>query len=203
VADLSNDIGYGTVTGFFFAGDGDSPDAGSQPDIVLLTGSITLSHTLPDPFVRTTRGMMAIRSVLAKIIDGQVYGPSGPSNTDPTVLGANIIASDQDTINPAYWQWIATFNIDGLSKQPAPVRFSLAPGDIVDLSLVYDSPSSTPAVMVLVNEADRVAAEQAAQQAAQYAAQAQAAGRNFVILGPNDPVPAGTPDGAVIFRKPN
>jgi hypothetical protein len=200
VADLDPTIGYGTVTGFFFAADGDSPDDGLQPDMAPLQGKITLSHNLTPPFVRTSQGLMAIRTVVAQVIDGIVYGPKGVVGDPDAAEGASLVATNQASINPSGWQWTATFSIDGLAVQPPAVTFSLAPGDSVDLSLAYNAPSTTPAVQVVVSHADAVAAATSAALAQGYATAAQAAGRNFVILNATDPVPAGTPDGSVVFR---
>ena len=204
MADLPTTILYGTVTGFFFTGDADSPDAGNQPDSSVLTGKITVKPTLDPPFIRTPDGLMIVRTAVLQVIGGYVYGPKALDVTDltPAQQGASLIASTgQPTFNPSDFQYTATFALDGISPQPLPITFTLPPNTTVDLSLSYNTPSSTPAIQVIVDDSSAQAAAQSAQDAAAYATAAQAAGRNFVVLNSGDPIPPGTPANTVIFRK--
>jgi len=230
VADLESGILTGTVTGYFYIGDPDSPDAGTQADLGLINGTITVSPTLSPPYTRTANGLLFLRSGTLQVINSVLHGPKPlDGSTTPAAVGATLIATDQAGLNPNNFQWTATFNFVGVNPSPSPVTFSLPAGANVDLSLQYNAPSSTPALQVVVSEASKNAAAQSASDAAASAAAAQAAvdspgrvgppgpqgppgqnstvpgppgpqGVGVLVLGPTDPVPGGTPSGTVIVR---
>jgi len=200
VADLEAAILTGTVTGYFYIGDPDSPDIGSQADLGLINGVVHIKPTLTPPYVRTSSGLLYLRGGDLQVINSVLHGPKPlDGSTTPAAVGATLIATDQAELNPSNFQWVATFDF-GLSPNPPQVAFSLPANTTVNLSLQYNPPASTPAIQVVVSEQTRIDAEQAASDAAASAAAAQSAGRNFLVLGPTDPIPANTPHNTVIFR---
>jgi hypothetical protein len=136
MANIPDNLSYGTVSGQFIVAYQDSEDSGSEPNILPAAGSIffTASPTAiknvsadPDP---VTLFPAVVEATLDE--DGYLCGYD-------TVRGISLIATDDPQGNPVDWTWRVDFRLTESNGTPINLEsfnFSL-PGDSeVDLTLL-------------------------------------------------------------------
>ena len=169
--DIPEGAAWGTVVARFGAIASDSPDSGRAPDVRPLSGTVTLTPTvewiqlagIAEP------GRYHLDTLVCPVIDGVLYPPGVDDEA-----GVPVLASNQPAGIPATVQWEASFQLEGVDTQPAPVLFDVPDGGTVDLAMQVGAEPDVPTVVVVSTEG--VAQAQAAAQAAQQArTQAQTA----------------------------
>lgn len=172
MADIPEGIGWGTVTGRFGEIVSDGPDAGRVPDVVDLAGTVTLTPLVPwlqVPGEGAGRYRLAVLE--CPVISGVMYPPG--TTTPGAEAGVPVVATPQPGSVPEVVQWQASFQLEGIDPQPAPVVFDVPAGGVVDLAGQLGDEQQVPYVTVVSAE-DAARAETAAVQAgssAQAAAQ--------------------------------
>lgn len=138
MADITEPLQYGRLTGDFWAVLEDSSDLDLAPDTSPLMGSVVFTPSYRvlrvsgEPVDR--RGVVYVDSVTAQVVNGVLvdeFGEPGVSLLAATELGGTVIPNDIS--------WTATFNLlmsDGgsLTSQPEPTRIRLAPGETRSIS---------------------------------------------------------------------
>lgn len=100
-----------TVTGHFGFVTEDGPDADTDPDILVVNGSVLFEPTANA--VRAGGAWIGIQPVTAQIESGAIIAEDGAE-------GVRILSTEADT-GVENWGWKATFDIAGASIQP--IRF--------------------------------------------------------------------------------
>lgn len=151
MANIPSPLTYGTLVAFFIKPYADSADAGSEPDLLPVTGSIILT-----PVVGLMRGAASSPKFIAlsvpiecPIIDGYLCSP-GSTTSDIVNQGVRVIATDSAGLNPSPVQYIVSFNLDDVPNQPPALTIDIPAGTTTDLSTVI--PSETPGVVTVVSE---------------------------------------------------
>ncbi|MGX9349394.1 hypothetical protein [Microbacterium sp. KNMS] len=168
MADIPEGVPWGVVVARFGAFASDGPDAGRVPDERLLSGTVTLTPSVEwvqFPGIAKA-GRYHVDTLVCPVIDGLMYPPE--TTEPPEQDGVPAIATAQPNGVPQYVQWTATFNLDGVDTQPAPVLFNV-PGDggEVDLAAQVGAEELVPYVTVVSTE-DRERAEAASADAMQW-----------------------------------
>lgn len=160
--DAPAEILYGYVTAKFTKLVQDTSDVGDQPELENLSGKVRIAADLPGNWFRITlpdnRSLSTLQNEEYPIINGKTAG-HGPGGTISLVASA-----DNPYINPAPFQYTATFVIDGMTVQPPPIRFSLHPGETVELTDIISMPPVAP-VLTVVSQDAAIRAETAAAEA--------------------------------------
>lgn len=171
MADIPSEVAYGTVRWRPVAFTADSTDAGTIPDQIPLTGSVTIR-----PLVGRTRYPTLatpitafLRTAICPIVNGWLCGP-GATTPDVSMVSSFQVSADIHTV-----QYEATFNLDDLARadQPPALVFTIPAGGVIDLTTVLPQ-TPTPPITYVVDDTIRVAAEAAAAAAASSAASAAA-----------------------------
>ena len=166
---------WGTVIGRFTSVWGDGNDAGDAPDLVAMSGGVTLTPTVA--WVRLTDGTSPVTVVTRPVVctldsDGVMIGPDG-------LPGVRVMASDAPGVTPTGIQYRVSFQLKGktgwpLDRQPDSFLITIPGGTTTDLSDVVPASTVTP-VLTIVSRADRELAQSAAATAQQAATDAIAA----------------------------
>lgn len=182
MADVPVGVAYGTVRWYAGLFTADSPDPGTVPDNIPMTGTVTITPlvgrtrypTLPVPMTAF------LQPAVCPVVDGWLCGPLSVV-PDVVMVSSFQVNADVHTV-----QYQATFNMDDVPKanQPPPLVFEIPVSGVVDLSTILPQ-AATPPVVYVVDDTIRVAAEAAAVSAANSAAEAQQALDDLLIgVGP-------------------
>jgi len=171
----------------------DGDDADLTPDLELLTGVVMLTPNVgiwrqigTDSSMR----IVAARPLVCQLVNGKLVAPDGK-----TVL--RVLATDAPNLQPSSFQWVATFQLSGISTQPAPVTFNLPAGTTVNLASVLNV-GAQPNVVTVVSEQSRLDAIAAANRAEAEADRAQAIADS---VGTGTPGEGGTGDGTDLVAR--
>lgn len=147
MADIPAPLTYATIVGRFISILADSSDVGNAPDIVNLSGSVTITPTVRRIHINSTPPMSAIaQTIVAQVVNGELLGPDG---SNPL----RILATDSPGINPSAFQYTASFALEGVAAQPLTVTFNAPGGTEVDLTTVIGVDPS-PAIQYVTTEED-------------------------------------------------
>lgn len=156
---------WGQVVGRFALIYGDGPDVDPSPDLIPISGTVTLTPQVPS--VRLVQPDSPVTLVTTPIVctigsDGLLKGPDGTN-------GVRVMASRAAGIVPTAVQYRATFSLNGsdswpLDPQPTPFLFEVPEGGVVDLADVMPQ-SAVPAYLEVVSHEDRDTAVAAASEA--------------------------------------
>jgi hypothetical protein len=171
----------------------DGDDADLTPDLELLTGVVMLTPNVgiwrqigTDSSMR----IVAARPLVCQLVNGKLVAPDGK-----TVL--RVLATDAPNLQPSSFQWVATFQLSGISTQPAPVTFNLPAGTTVNLASVLNV-GAQPNVVTVVSEQSRLDAIAAANRAEAEADRAQTIADS---IGTGTPGEGGTGDGTDLVAR--
>lgn len=145
-------VKYGQCVGFFTALLADSDDPGNRPDMETLNGTITLEAVNLNygQFPLTAPPMLAlIKPVVLRVIDGYLMGAGNAPD-------AYVIATTQPNMSPSSFSWRATYNFEGIGRQPAPVIFTLGDGETKDLSQLIPADPEPGVIYTLANAMEYV-----------------------------------------------
>lgn len=192
MADIPAPLTYGTVIGRFISILADSSDTGNAPDVVPLTGTVTIAPLMRTFRITSGTPQIAIASnIEARVVAGQLLGPDG-------VTPLRILASDTPGITPSPLQYSAQFALNDVSAQPGTIIFTVPSGGTVDLGTLVSIPAVAP-VQTVVSDASRIAAEAAAERAEYWANISQGGGGG----GGSGPVLWNTDTDGVPYFTPN
>lgn len=194
MTDIPSPLTYATITGRFVSIMADSNDDGSAPDLVTMSGTVTITPSIRRIHIigaddGSGSEIAIAQTINATVVNGQLLGPDG-------VSALNILATDSPGINPTAFQYTASFSLTGAAVQPATITFNAPGGTVVDLSSVIPA-DSAPAVQTVVSDATRIAAQASADAAAASAAAAEAAAESATGL------PTGGTTGQVLAKNSN
>jgi hypothetical protein len=145
MADIPAPLTYGTVTGHFISILADTADVGNYPDILGITGSVTITPTIKSFHI--SGYLVAYETITATIVGGELRAPDG-------ITPLRILATDSPGLSPSPFQYVARFALNNVTVQPPPVTFSLPGGSTVDLSsLISSADPVTPVQTVMVADA--------------------------------------------------
>ncbi|WP_269939003.1 hypothetical protein [Arthrobacter sp. HY1533] len=150
MTDAPIDLLYGTIIGSVRALLPDGPDAGQRPDMNRMNGTVTIYPSIA--WVRVNLpdgGLSALEPQTFSIVNGEIVGPGEDARV-------RIVASEQDALS-APFQYLAKFNINEVSVQPDPVRFTLAAGATVDITRIASIPGG-PAIQTVFGDLPRAGA---------------------------------------------
>lgn len=169
MADIPESLDWGIVEGRFGTIVSDTTDAGRVPDIVPLTGMVTLTPS--EPWVRALSdpdgGMFEVETLVCPIIAGRIYPPDTSPNDVPAESGVPVLATQQANAFPNIIQWTASFDIPG-TQQLRPVLFNVAgQGATTHLEEQFGDAGEVPYIVVVSDE-ERRRAELAAAKAGEY-----------------------------------
>jgi hypothetical protein len=191
MADIPAPLTYGTIVGYFSQ---ILPDAniGSNPapDYSPLQGNVRITPTVP--IVRVI-GVTPPRFMTLGPIDctidstGELRGPDGEA-------GVAVLATNSSGTQPAGIQYIAAFTLNNGVKIPN-MTFNVMSGEVVNLATA--ATFAQPAVVTVVSDQSRVAAEFAATRAETAAA---TVAQKVLVLANGVAVPPTTPAGTAIVR---
>lgn len=159
---LPTGITYGTVKGRFVEAILDGPDEDDNPDSRPIVGSVTLTPEAKHILAATNAPPTTVMATALRI----TLDADGSFQT-------KVVATDNPALNPNEWTYRVTFSFDrGITYGPFSIE--VPGGQVTDLTLTAPAPSS-PGVVTVVREADRIAAEAAAQRAEDAARRAEEA----------------------------
>ena len=166
---LPSNVQYGKVIGTFINAVADAPeDPDELPDAEAPEGFITfvprVTRILNDDGVKPVT--ILPKPVKADLLEGLLVDST---NREGITLVANKNTTGQ---NPVEWQYDVQYNINGVTLPSFPL--SIEPGEVVDLALVAPLPAG-PAIVQVVSDESRIAAEAAADRAEAAADRAEAA----------------------------
>lgn len=144
---IPSDIPSGTVTGQFYFVNEDNVDANTDPELTVVSGSVTFTCSVP---------LLRMPNKLASIIPLEfkgVFDSNGNlvSPNDPTV-GLKLPATDSNLLNPTGFTWLVEFNLTQVNNRHtinmAPFSIQVPTGGTVDLTLAMPV-SSSPGVLTV------------------------------------------------------
>lgn len=124
---MALDLAYGTVTGTFMQTVIDSADAGRDPDLIPMTGTVVFT---PDvKYFKIEGETVAPQPISCDLLAGVLTAPDG-------LAGIKLVASDNSLMNPRDWTYTVKFSIVGGAGAVAipAVSFALLGGSTVDLT---------------------------------------------------------------------
>ena len=119
----SYELPYATVIGRFGSVVRDSLDPDLRPDINPLSGTITLTPTVP--YIKINGTVLQIATITAQVVNGVVVNPDGSE-------GISILSTDVENDTITNWGWRATFKIPEV--RITPVSFYAVEDEVIDLA---------------------------------------------------------------------
>ena len=119
----SYELPYATVIGRFGSVVRDSVDPDLRPDIIPLSGTITLTPTVP--YIKINGTVLQIATITAQVVNGVVVNPDGSE-------GISILSTDVENDTITNWGWRATFKIPEV--RITPVSFYAVKDEVIDLA---------------------------------------------------------------------
>ena len=165
------DLGYGTITGQICYLDGDSGDAGPDPDMIAAEGTVLVT-----PLVQLVKysGVLGSRTLVPRKISGKLdtngYIVDGNGNR-----GIAVPATDSDKINPTGWGYSVSIAISG----GGTISFTtpVTSNETVDVTTAVTLPTAGQVTVIdsVVAMEAKQASEASAESAQAAAASAQSA----------------------------
>lgn len=118
----SYELPYATVIGRFGSIVSDSLDPDLRPDINPLSGTITLTPTVP--YIKINGTVLQISTITAQVVNGVIVNPDGSE-------GIRILSTDVENDTITNWGWRATFKIPEV--RITPVSFYAVEDEVIDL----------------------------------------------------------------------
>lgn len=147
MANIPSPLTYGTIVGHFASIVGDTADAGVEPDFVPLSGTVTIAPVVRVARIAGATSYLTVQQdIVGKIVNGVLLGPDG-------VGPLTVLASDSPGISPSPMQYTATYQLTGVSAQPAPLTFSVPSNDSIDLSELVALPTIPPVQTLVLDSA--------------------------------------------------
>lgn len=179
MAEVPLELPTGRVVGKFIFEVQDNNDLGADPQLVPVTGDITIKSAIDNLtiFDQTLGKFVTFRGPHKAILnsEGELATPD-PTTGIPMYTGMTLWSNDSDTLSVKGWTYTATFNLktaDGRTLNLPPATFTLATGQVVDLADVVKVPA-TPGYGLPQAEGAALRAEAAAQVALDVKAMADA-----------------------------
>lgn len=166
MADIPVPLTYGKIKWDVAAISGDSADIGEAPDVYTVSGTVQLipSFVLANGVGVDPPKSFVIRAMSCSIQNGVLLGQDG----GPDV---SALAFDSPGLTPSYLQWIVNITLNEVGIVIPPFRINVLAGDTINLAN-YVPVDVVNAVVKVVSDETRVAAEAAAAEATTAAAEA-------------------------------
>ena len=133
----SYELPYATVIGRFGSIVRDSLDPDLRPDINPLSGTITLTPTVP--YIKINGTVLQIATITAQVVNGVVVNPDGSE-------GISILSTDVENDTITNWGWRATFKIPEV--RITPVSFYAVKDEVIDLANLTSGITGLPVEIV-------------------------------------------------------
>lgn len=189
MAVLPAEIPTGLVTGQFYFVSEDNVDADTDPDLTVVDGTVTFTCSAKVLRMPSKMATVVPREFKAKFnSQGQLVSASD------SAVGLKLPATDSALFNPTGFTWKVTFDLAQVAN-----RFTVSipsfdmqvpQGATTDLTLAM--PISTSAGVLTIQGPQGPAGPSVTGPAGPAVTP--------LVLGPQDPIPANTPAGTVIFR---
>lgn len=118
----SYELPYATVIGRFGSIVSDSTDPDLLPDINPLSGTVTLTPSVP--YIKISGTVLQISPITAQVVNGVIVNPDGSE-------GIRILSTDVENDTITNWGWRATFKIPEV--RITPVSFYAEKYEVIDL----------------------------------------------------------------------
>lgn len=191
MAVLPADIPTGLVVGQFYFVSEDAVDADTNPELAVVSGAVTFTASVP--LIRmASKAALIVPLEFKAVFNGQGQLVSA---SDPTV-GLKLPATDSVLFNPTGFTWKVSFDLAQVANRHTVNldSFNIQVPAWVTTDLTLAMPvSSSPGVLTTVGPAGPASTVPGPVGPAGPAV-------TPLVLGPQDPVPANTPSGTVIFR---
>lgn len=133
----SYELPYATVIGRFGSVVRDSLDPDLRPDVIPLSGTITLTPTVP--YIKINGTVLQIATITAQVVNGVVVNPDGSE-------GISILSTDVENDTITNWGWRATFKIPEV--RITPVSFYAVKDEVIDLANLTSGITGLPVEIV-------------------------------------------------------
>lgn len=155
-----------TVTGQYLFVSQDNADPGTDPQAVLVTGTVRFTCNATPPLIYKSRKLAAVPLVHEAIFDSQgfivPYDPTQPGVVRPGLIERGIeLLADSPEVSPRGFSWTVSFNLrEALTGRNIVIpsfAFEVSAGDTVDLTEVMPVGSSNGVTIVRGESAYEIA----------------------------------------------
>lgn len=150
---------YFTVTGRYLRRIVDGPDEDRLPDVVPSEGTFKF-----EPSVASFKDL-SIPATFENVAQTGSLDSAGFIVDEQGRQGVTLMSGNSPHISPQGWTWKVTSQINGKQGPTFSLPANIAPGEVVDLTIVSPAATGNAGTIIIVSEASRVAAEAARDQA--------------------------------------